>query len=68
MGLGLHFKTNDRQRKPGYLFHLHLNFKNPISQITPKPIKTPQNHQNHFDTDFDKTPILRHFHHFSHHQ
>lgn len=44
-GDSLHLKTNNRQRKPGYLF-------NPYTDL--KIRNHPKNQPNHFDTHFDK--------------
>ena len=45
VGYGLHFKTNNRQWKPCYLFHSRLNFKNPklsnLTQKSPKSLRYP---------------------------
>ena len=46
-----------------------LHFKTSIRQRKPGYLFHPcLDPHFEFDTEFDKTPILRHFHHFQHHQ
>ena len=58
MGVCLHFRTNVRLPGTAHLFHPQTPYKISISEHF--------HPNNHFDTEFDKTPILRHFRH-SHH-
>ena len=65
-GRGLHFRTSSRNSGKAYLFNPQTPCKISISEtfhlkLTPK---------HHFDIEFDKTPILRHFtnsHHTKNH-
>ena len=62
-GHSLHFRTSSRKSGKAYLFNPQTPCKISISEtfhlkLTPK---------HHFDTEFDKTSILRHFYPFSSH-